>query len=296
MDPLSNGSATDLRYLNPEQDGGSLWDMLQTFSNGVLNELWVDLAPSAYNPFAVSGLKPTLWLRERKFPTFLEGSAKYAQLTTWKLPRNVVRARQVAKGGAASRFNYWLLYPQGFGSFSLEAFVQQGIGKAGQLGVNPIFDEMSIRKHGLRRWVQTTPFIPWSARADEDAGWRLGLNGSMPATLATLVLSEWITKIHDWYSIAPKQLSGKITTTRVLPEVRIGHRVVEETENGNITYYVEGVDHTWQYPGTGQTNITVTRGEYDTSLLLAEQYTGVNSPTAVAEALYLAALEATKEF
>lgn len=56
MTPALHGVSSNPRLLDPGQSDGSLWDMLQHYSNGVLNELWVDLAPSPSQPNALSGL------------------------------------------------------------------------------------------------------------------------------------------------------------------------------------------------------------------------------------------------
>lgn len=284
MTPLANGAATDLRFLSPDLDGGSLWDVMQQFSNGVLNELWVDLAPSKLDPLGLTGLKPTVFLRERKFPTKLDGGSLYATLPTWDLTPNLVGPRQVAKGGAATRYNFWILVPQGFGSVNLESYVQQTPGVAGTPGANPIWNEQSIRRYGLRRWEQTTPFVPST----------LGIKASDVTSdnFLRTVTAQWLTKVHDWYSIAPKQLSGTISMTRIAPQIRIGHRVIEKTSSGDIVFYVEGVDHVWQHPGTGQTILTVTRGEYTTASLLNAEYAGFDAQQIKARAV-LAATEQT---
>lgn len=278
-----NGGATTFQLMNPDQDGSTVWDAMQQYCNGILNELYVDLAPPANNPYGRTGLKPTVFLRERKFPTKEGGSSDYEALRTWELAPHLIHSRQVAKGGASTRYNFWHLYPAGLGSVDLRAYVNRGQGQPGLAEANPIWNEQSIRRHGLRRWENTTLFIPNTIgektpdRALEDTG--------VSSDSWLIELAKWLLKIHDWYSIAPKQLSGTINTTRLLPEIRIGSRIVEQTESGDIVYYCEGVEHSWQYPGTGQTRLTVTRGEYVASKLLDAEYAPLDGQEIKARAL-----------
>jgi len=278
-----NGGATTFQLINPDQDGGTLWDTMQQYSNGVLNELFVDLAPPATNPHGLTGFKPTVFLRERKFPTKATGDSDYATLPTWELEPSLIHSKQLAKGGASTRYNFWHLYPGGLGSVDLRSFVNKGRGVPGVPDANPIWNEQSIRRHGLRRWENTTLFVPNTLR-DKDPDLTLADTGLAASSWLT-TLSEWLLKIHDWYSIAPKQLSGSILTTRLLAEIRIGSRIVEQTESGDITYYCEGVEHSWQYPGTGQTRLTVTRGEYANSKLLDAEYAPLDAQEIKARAL-----------
>jgi hypothetical protein len=73
---------------------------------------------------------------------------------------------------------------------------------------------------------------------------------------------NWLRKAHDWYCVAPWQVSGTIGTTQVKPGIRIGNRLIERRDEGDMEFYVEGVTHDWHYPGAAHTSLTVTRGQY----------------------------------
>jgi len=79
--------------------------------------------------------------------------------------------------------------------------------------------------------------------------------------------------LHDWYVVAPREYTGTITTSYVMPWVRIGHRVRLRRANGErLVFYVEGVQHEYHYPGSGQSSFHVTRGEKTTTHNLHDIY------------------------
>jgi hypothetical protein len=160
-----------------------------------------------------------------------------------------MNGRQVAKGGPAHRFNYWLIEVAGRQGIELQAILQQQGARPGRPGSIPIWNLTSIEKHGLRKWQQGTSYLPISSRE----------RGTQFSQLA----ANWLRRIHDWYVVAPLELSGTLTTSRLRPEIRIGQRVRERRRDGTIFYYVEGVTNTYTYGTAGRTMLTVTRGEYE---------------------------------
>lgn len=274
MKAALHGISSEPRLLDPSQGGANLWDMLQHYSNGEMNELWCDLAAPPAQPFATTDQIPTVFLRERPFAT-KDSQYPWALLKNWKLGPADIKDRHIAKGGAACRFNYWILYPGGACAPDLTGFMQSptyGV-LPGEPGSIPIADLTSIRRHGLRKWERSTHFCPANLSLDstDDAAF---LYSQIPTEQFRVLLANWLKKIHDWYATAPMELSGEITTTRLFPEIRIGHRFTEETPDSSIDYYVEGVSHAWHYPGTGQTTLIVTRGQYEGDDLLKYVYDG----------------------
>lgn len=263
-----NGKTFAPQLLTPGQ-GGSLWDSMQEYSNGVMNELFVDLAQNIEDPGNSSNLVPAVYLRERCFKT--RGSrVNWDRLPKFVLSGADVQHRQVAVGGAANRYNYWTIGIPGFqgNQFATAKLLQEAYGSAfGRPGSVPIINNESIRQHGLRKWEGETNYL----LVNDPAAGRNWLG----------VGANWLARIHDWYAPAPMQRSGSITTTRVMPEIRIGKRVVEKRPEGNIQFYVEGVTHDWQYPGAGRTTLTVTRGEYDDEDLLNFVYQDYDRADAV---------------
>jgi hypothetical protein len=254
---------------NPDQwQGRKLWECLQEYQNGLLNEMWVDYAPERPNTTDPStpaeNLKPTLFLRERPFPTFEGGHRAWDALTTWKLRLEDYRSLDVNVGNPTERFNYWMIEGQGLGSERYEsiAYVQESVQRQrGEPGSLPIYNLESIRKHGFRRWQQSTRYLPL---ADEKE-W---LQQCAP----------WLQMVHDWYVISPQLASGIVQTSRLMPWIRIGDRVkITEYEGHTRIYYVEGVSHAYQYPQAGTTTLTITRGQRIDEDLLSVYYRTVVS-------------------
>ena len=264
-----NGITEAMSIINmDQQSGGALWDLLQQYCNGVLNEMWVDLAP---HPEHNGAMRPAFYLRERIFRT-QEGTSRWDQTRVHKLEKNDVRSRNLAKGGAANRYNYWVITGSVLGDqFETQAQTHSMGLEPFKPGAIPIINVESVQRHGLRPYTVNTNFLPFFKQNEGTNFIRLAAN--------------WLKRIHDWYGVAPFQLSGTITTTRMFPEIRIGQRIQELRDEGTVTYYVEGVDHQWSYPGAGSTTITLTHGQYDGVSALADLYTQYETPAANAAAL-----------
>jgi len=305
MDSFTNGLLHNPNIMSVDsQQGSKLWDTMQELSNGLLNEMWVDLAPPTVPPIPylgytaasvlsasygiisterpssgtdaapLTGLVPSLYLRERPFPTRSSRSlqtnrAKWDQLRRRRLRPEDVQQRSLARGGASQRYNYWQLDAVGLGSqdYGNVNLLQRGIEgvAAGRPGNNPIFNGQSMARHGVRRYFQSTRFLPIRETDAEVETW-------------TRVAARWLQKLHDWYSIAQLELSGSLTTTRIMPEIRIGERIDEERSEGTISYYCEGVSNEWEYPNAGRSTLTLTRGEYEDEHLLDYIYDQYETP------------------
>lgn len=286
MDRSTHGEAVAPNIFQIDQTGGKLWDVLQEYANGGLNELFVDLGlRPGQSPQDGTGLRPTIYLRERVFPTRSEDGrttsrTKWNRLRTHRLSRSDVMSRQLAKGGASQRFNYWLLLCNGLGTegFNIAEILQRGVDgvEYGQPGNIPIFNTESIQLHGVRRYAFSTKYIPMRELAGD---------GSPQSDLEVFrrLAGQFLKKVHDWYSTAPLELSGKITCSRVQPEIRIGQRVEEERSEGLVTYYCEGVDHAWTYPNNGVTTLTLTRGEFNGDDNLGVIYRQLTNPRVATE-------------
>lgn len=292
MDSRTNGEAIAPTLMQLDQGGAKLWDTLQEYANTIMNELFVDLAPVAgQNRDDFERLVPTLTLRERPFPTRSDDGRttnvdKWNRLRTHRLERGDIKRRQIHKGGAANRFNYWKLRLNGIGTegFNVDELLQRGVEgvESGRPGNIPIFNTESIARHGVRVYTATTRFVPffYRSRANQEDGEEVREEEQLQATFFRLV-ARWLKKLHDWYVIAPLELSGTLATNRMQPEIRIGQRVIEERAEGEITYYVESVNHSWTYPNDGSTTLTVTRGEYEGDDLLELVYDSYENPRAL---------------
>lgn len=292
IDPTTRGNAQELTILQPDQQGQKLWDAIQTYANPVLNEMWVDLAhdpgsfasgenrllgPSApIDPVtgksiplpSVKSLRPALYLRERPFISSEFNHLKWDRLPTHELRPDQIVAGQLAKGSSAERFNYWELVGASAQTRSINFIARvreqqdatvAGDGRIGNPGTVPIFNLTSIRRYGLRRFQQASRFFP--------------VNDATLQELATGMIPRWLRLLHDWYSPAVREVTGTITTSYIMPWIRIGHRIKLRTYSGSIiTFYVEGVQHEYTYPQNGFTTLTLTRGEAEGQEILREIY------------------------
>lgn len=288
MRDLENGIALAPELFKVDSQKGSLWDSMQQYSNPALNELFVDYAPSTSfrSPEPLDNQIPAVWLRERPFPTRSDDGrtqhAKWDRLPTHTLKPGDVVSRDIAKGGASHRFNYWTVQLQGPGSesYNVQEFLQRGIDgvQPGFPGNIPIWNDQSIQTHGVRPYTLSSRFLPIPL-GDEAKSELLRSQNNVYRLAA-----RFLKKVHDWYVIAPFELSGTIATSRVFPEIRIGQRVREERAEGTIVYYVEGVQHTYNYPGPGKTTLTLTRGEYEGDDLLEYVYEQYEQPRSLSAA------------
>jgi len=260
--------------LSTDRESVSLWDVLQEYCNGVLNEMWCDLAPASSSDStdrSSQRLRPAIFVRERPFPT-IKSRARWDALPTHTIEPGDVAKRNIVADGT-TRFNYWQLETVGLGGagFSTSALIQQATTRPpGQPGNTPIFDLDSIRKHGIRKYMQTTRYLP--ANESAEGGGAIWLS----------VASVWMRIIHDWYVIAPLQYTGTIEMSYLRPEIRLGDRIYEnrlpegtaldEGSWAEWEYYVEGVQHSYNYPNDGRTVLTLTRGQPRGRDFLTDQY------------------------
>lgn len=265
----TRGRIFDPALYSPDQMmGRNLWQTLEEYSNGMLNELYTTTGPDEprgpLSRWSAKKLpKPTLVLRERPFPSKDQGNRKWDDLPTHTLSPGDISGRQVSKGAPESRFNYWLLDAKGLvgDGLATQMQIQQAAGREkGAPGSAPIYNIEDIRRHGFRRFMQSTRFFPFR----DDANF---------LTHA----ARWLHMLFDWHAVAPYELTGIIPCSKIFPDIKIGHRINERRKDGaQVTYYVEGVSHSWTYPGPGSTTCTVTRGEHSDRLLLDLVYDRVS--------------------
>lgn len=267
------GRIFDPALYNPDQMmGRTLWQTLEEYANGLLNELYTNTfedTPWAGDPKP----RPQLVLRERPFPTDNKGRSSWESLKTHRLAPGDVKGRKMTRGAPESRFNYWLLDSKGLigDGMSAQLQIQQAATREkGVPGSAPIYNMDDVRKHGFRRFMQGTRYFPFR----EDPQWFTHS-------------ARWLQLLHDWYIVAPYELSGTLQASAVFPAIRVGHRLLEARKIGaEVTYYVEGVSHDWQYPGPGLTTLNLTRGEFADEDLLAlayNQYSGLGSLLSAAQ-------------
>lgn len=71
-------------------------------------------------------------------------------------------------------------------------------------------------------------------------------------------ISRWALLQDHWYQHNLEYLSGRVDM-RGAPEIRVGYRL--DITDRNMSFYVEGVNHDWQFPNNMNTSLQVTRGQ-----------------------------------
>jgi murein DD-endopeptidase MepM/ murein hydrolase activator NlpD len=69
---------------------------------------------------------------------------------------------------------------------------------------------------------------------------------------------RWALLQDHWYQHNLEYLSGRIDM-RGAPEIRVGYRL--DIKERNMSFYIEGVNHSWSYPNSMKTNLQVSRGQ-----------------------------------
>jgi len=109
----------------------------------------------------------------------------------------------------------------------------------------PLVDVDSAYRHGVRRQVVTSQYVP---PIDGDTAWHLDAQRR---------------RFVAWHALNPYYLGGKMDLAIGRPDIRVGHRVVVEGGPVPEWYYVEGIDHSFTAgarPPSLRTSLTVTRG------------------------------------
>ena len=230
--------ALSFNFLMPN---GTAWSIAQEWCDPMFVELYCDLLPIDGGQLAqptsvnIDESKMHVIVRTRPLPTVAEGANSiYFSLPQWILPRTGIVSESVGRNGF-ERFNSFFVQP---------ALVQEIIGQGGIDMLQPLWHTDDINKHGLRRFDVISRYT--SPKAD-----LLGLS------------EKQRTNIRDWYALNPYLLSGTIGTGFGAPECRVGHRILipgDASEDDDLNFYVESVQHDWQFGRGLRTNLGVTRG------------------------------------
>lgn len=249
-----------------EQD---LHATLMQWVNPLLNEFWYDLLmprafmpPNGLNKFLsaqddrfrqrVEGQEPTAekeefgtlaaFCRERPFPTVAQGNdSMWFNLPTWRIPNWLLQVQELGNGGQ-ERFNVFeLLADFGLGPQQEQAAFSR-----------PRWHKEDIERRGLRAYSQTTRYF-----AQEKGGPEQWFEER----------DNWVSILRDWFAPNPYLRNGTINVKCLLPEIRIGQRLVVDpgAKNQEEQFYVEGVAGSWRAAtqSTGEASsqqFTVTRG------------------------------------
>jgi hypothetical protein len=208
---------------------GNLWSTMALYSNPILNEMWVDTE---------DGL-PTLHLEERPF-------SHEAFAALGGAPINSDEVTQEDVGSSDNDTMNWFRVLPDAQFIPAETAYAQGLG----------YGSMdSMARAGLRKLEATTSFF-----------------GEFKGFLATAtdgggaqedgLLQKWAQSLTEWYFPNDQFLSGTFVS-RLRPDIHVGQRLdytnTRRTSEA-LSFYVEGVSHSFVYPGASSTTLSVTRG------------------------------------
>ena len=238
---FSAGGANALKGLSANwlMPRGNLWSLAKEWSDPIFNELFTDItSPLQAGPddeLPPQDTEMTLIFREKPFPTLTAGrSSAWFSLPLNIVPVESIHTRDVGKSGD-ERYNAFFVAPQ----LAQEALKQNAIDLFA-----PLWDPTGINAHGFLRFDVGSKYSPESP------------------DLSTLTRAQR-ERLRDWYAINPYLLSGTIALGTVRPDIHIGTRLRipgRQSKAGDETYYVEGINHTWEFGRGGRSTFTVTRG------------------------------------
>jgi hypothetical protein len=116
--------------------------------------------------------------------------------------------------------------------------------------LQPIVTPISVMRNGLRVRSYTTRFARFSSK--------LRTNQGIDSVGTRYKIARWALLLDHWYQHNIEYLTGTMTT-RAFPEIRVGYRL--DISDRKESYYVEGVNHHWQYPEPMTTSLTLSRGQ-----------------------------------
>ena len=244
-------------------DNGSVWDMLEKSSNHIINELFLeeirDNTGAAY---------PTIVLRPRPLQTpffeqnFGDEADKISELNgAYKTMQEFSKENFVEISQAeilyenlgkedTSRVNMFFMTTQRDTDHVVNDSSMRGID--GVIG-NPHALKESIERHGLRRYEQILEFVIPSEK-------QLG-------KIKVDIFKAFMGQIYDMNFANHLYEVGTIECTGIL-EAELGKVLVVASNTDWETkkiYYIEGYQHTWQFPNTWKTIFNVTHGQFQSN-------------------------------
>lgn len=229
-------------FMDPEGfSGHTLWDLAKEWSDPGFCELFTDLVrkDTLLPPGPDEELRPEnsamgVIIRTKPFPSQVFGT--FAQSPWFQLPLHVVTRQEIddsdeGKGGE-ERFNTFFVR-----SVASNEYSNQNVDIT-----KPLWYHADVARRGLLRMDISSNYV--SATAD---------NKGMVEKLREL--------LRDWYGLNAYFKNGTLPLGHGRPEIRVGSRVriPGASPNEDMTYYVEGITHTWSL-GKMRTVLTVTRG------------------------------------
>jgi len=222
-----------------KEESVTIWSLLQKLTEIPLNELWVDSGPrSVY----INGVNKSLGnnstyliFRDNPFDAFDSMPFK-------TIDKDHYLRFDFAKSMDES-FSVFGAIPV---SFDVGEYVRQMLGTV-------VTSEENLNKYLYKPMINQLHYTRKESEIDKSSDSTTGAIDQMTAGIAEK-LKRWFENNDKYYSGAITMMVPKETSK----DPRIGERVAMDGLQG--WFYVEGVAHTWQYPGALTSNLSVTRG------------------------------------
>ena len=271
---------------------GSLWDMLERNSNGLINECYLEESRASDG-----SVSPTFFLKPRPLQTpFLEdfankGSANLSLLggayqTLQDLAKNnyieisqsEIKYEDLGKDDHARMNFYWLRFAQ-----SAELGFEHVANLNKRTGIrNPVYSRESIQRHGLKRMDQSTDFCYLQQGAAIGAQYELW--------------KAFMAQLWDMHSSNHLYDAGTIECTGVL-EAELGKALIVRNARAGERkkiYFIEGYEHRWSLTDGWSTVFTLTHGQWQTDgkdIFIDASLDDFGSPDSMITSSYIAKTE-----
>lgn len=243
-------------------DNGNLYQMLMRTSNDLVNDVHIEEVRTGDGK-----VTPTVILEPRPFNTiYFESQFGRQQAglisrlkNKWRTMQQLaeenfveISAKEIVYENLGkddhSRMN--MFYLTSDAKFDHLKNIRVNANKGKGIG-NPFVNRESIQRYGLRRLEAQMDFFL--------------SNKNVKETQSDFELFQaFLTQVYDMNYANHLYDAGTIECTGVL-EAELGKALVIKSEiegQPDRIYYIEGYEHTWQFPGTWRTVFTVSKGQY----------------------------------
>jgi hypothetical protein len=204
---------------------GNLWSTLQFYSNSVLNEMWVD---------TIDG-HPVLTLEERPFT-----HEAFTKLHAVEVDATEVNQEDLRLSDSDTQ-NWIRVFPEA-AWLNHESVAVLNVGYT-----NP----KSVNRSGFRKLEPVTNAFADFSQPIVDS--KMGVPSGL--------LEEYTALLTEWYGQNDELFDGTMSM-RLRRDVRVGTRLDYSNRRSGerLSFYVEGVTHSFAYPGGASTSVNLTRG------------------------------------
>ena len=207
----------------------SVWQILQSYSNTLINHLYVEMLPDQRSPDnSTAKLRPTLCLH--RLPYGVDDFAAMEGITVYK---NETKSDSLTLASHEVR-NFFRVDSTIFvGGQSTNIAATTGAG---------YLNQESIRRHGIKRMDVESLF----AQSNDKS--------SIIDNLQTMM-----RYLVTWYWNMEELLCGQLQM-RLRPDLRLGKRLDFQDEDGEYSFIMEGYSHSWRYEGPSFSTAMLSRG------------------------------------